>query len=82
MVVDDASEAARMVAEGRSVVLLLDVDATLIAVDATLIAVDSASGAGTSGPGRVAVFVGSPADPASWQAARAMALELFGPDGS
>jgi hypothetical protein len=75
MVVDDASEAARLVAEGRSVVLLLDVDAALIAVDAP-------SGAGMSGPGRVAVFVGSPADPASWQAARAMALELFGPDGS
>jgi hypothetical protein len=66
MVVDDQEEAARLVSEGRNVVLLVDRAATPI-------------GPVPSGPGRLAVFVGSPADPASWDAARAMASELFGP---
>ncbi len=69
MVVDDPAEAARLVAQGRSVVLLVAGEMTPVAGMRT-------------GPGRLALFVASPADPASWQAARAMASELFGPAGS
>jgi hypothetical protein len=65
VVVDDPDEARRLVYEGQDVVLLLDVDAPLL---------DFRS----SGPGRLAVFVGPLSDPRSWDAARAMALELFG----
>ena len=65
VVVDDKEEAARLVAEGHDVVLLVDVDAPPV-------------GPAPAGPGRLAVFVGSPSDPAAWDAARAMAKELFG----
>jgi hypothetical protein len=65
VVVDDQEEATRLVAEGRSVVLLVDVDAPPI-------------GPVPEGPGRLALFVGVLSDPASWDAARAMAQELFG----
>lgn len=34
--------------------------------------------AGTARPGRLAVLVGDPGDPAVWQAAAAMESELFG----
>jgi hypothetical protein len=69
MVVDDPAEAARLVAQGRSVVLLVAAEMTPVA-------------GMRSGPGRLALFVASPADPASWQVARAMASELFGLTGS
>jgi hypothetical protein len=65
MVVDDPEEASRLVSEGQDVVLLLDVDAPPLGLSA-------------SGPGRLAVFVGPASDPASWDAARMMAQELFG----
>jgi hypothetical protein len=65
VVVDDWDEAVRLLVEGHSVVLLLDVDAR-------------PCGPVPAGPGRLAVFVGSPSDPAAWEAARAMAAELFG----
>jgi hypothetical protein len=65
VVVDDPDEASRLVSEGRDVVLLLDEDAPAL-------------GFRPSGPGRLALFVGPRSDPESWDAARAMALELFG----
>jgi hypothetical protein len=65
MVVDDPDEADRLVSEGRDVVLLLDVDAPPL-------------GHRRDGPGRLAVFVAPPSDPASWAAAREMSRELFG----
>jgi hypothetical protein len=65
VVVDDWEEAARLVAEGRAVVLLVDADPPPV-------------GSMPAGPGRLALFVGSRSDPAAWEAARAMAAELFG----
>jgi ABC-type sugar transport system substrate-binding protein len=69
MVVDDLGEALRRVADGESVVLLVDVDAPLL-------------GELPAGPGRLAIFVGSPSDPRDWEAAGVMAAELFGLGGS
>jgi hypothetical protein len=68
MVVGDPQEAARLIAEGRSVVLIVEEETTPVA------------GWG-AGPGRLALLVGSLADPAAWAAGRAMAAELFGGDG-
>jgi hypothetical protein len=65
MVVDDPDEAKRLLRVGLDVVLLLDVGAPSL-------------GLGVGGPGRLAVLVGPISDPASWDAARAMARELFG----
>jgi hypothetical protein len=67
MVVGDPQEAARLIAEGRSVVLIVEEERTPV------------SGLG-AGPGRLALLVGSPADPVAWEAGRAMAAELFGRD--
>ena len=69
MVVDDLGEALRRVADGEAVVLLIDADAPPL-------------GALPAGPGRLAVFVGSRSNPRDWEAARAMAEELFGLGGS
>jgi hypothetical protein len=65
VVVDDPDEAIRLVSEGRDVVLLLEGD-------------EPPFGRLPASPGRLAVFVGSAEDPAAWEAARAMAAELFG----
>jgi hypothetical protein len=75
VVIDDWEEAARLVAEGRAVVLLVDADPPRVGlVDADPPRVGSMP----TGPGRLALFVGSRSDPAAWEAARAMAAELFG----
>jgi hypothetical protein len=65
VVVDDEEEAGRLVAQGYDVVLLVDGAAPPV-------------GPVPAGPGRLALFVGSPSDPGAWDAARAMARELFG----
>jgi hypothetical protein len=67
VVVDDEEEAARLVAEGHDVVLLVDGEAPPV-------------GPVPAGRGRFALFVGSPSDPGAWEGARAMARELFGSD--
>jgi hypothetical protein len=64
MVVDDPAEAARLVAEGESVVLLIDAGAGVV---------------WPMGPGRLAVFIGPTQDPECWKAAQSMWEELFGP---
>lgn len=64
-ITSDVGDAARRVAAGEAVVLI--VAESGIPVDDRF-----------SGPGRVAVFVGSPDDPGVWEAARQMADELFG----
>jgi hypothetical protein len=63
MVTDDPREAARLVERGECVVLIAD---------------PSATPALPAGPGRLALFAGSPDEAASWTAAQAMAEELFG----
>lgn len=64
MVVDDLTEAARLVAEGGNVVLVVD-------------ATDGPEWRWPQGPGRFAVLVGDPNDPAVREAAAAMEAELW-----
>ncbi|MGH7085978.1 MAG: hypothetical protein ACREFN_13420 [Acetobacteraceae bacterium] len=64
MVVDDPAEAARLVAAGHAVVLIV---------------AEGVAGGWPAGPGRMAVMVGDAGDPAVREAAQAMAAELFGP---
>jgi hypothetical protein len=64
LIVDDPEEAARIVAAGGAVVLVVR------PADAPV--------EWPAGPGRMAVFVGDPDDPA----ARSMAAELLGPGGA
>jgi len=66
VVVDDEEEAARLVGEGHDVVLLVDGETPPVRPV-------------PDGPGRLALFVGSKSDPGAWDAAQAMARELFGP---
>jgi hypothetical protein len=61
----EVDDALRRVSAGESVVLIVD-------------ASDAPVSERFGGPGRVAVFVGSPEDPDVWDAARQMADELFG----
>lgn len=61
----DVEDAARRVAAGEAVVLIV-AEGGAAAADRF------------NGPGRVAVFVGSPEDPGVWEAASQMAAELFG----
>lgn len=63
MVVDDPGEAARLARAGCDVVVVVPEGERAPVVD---------------GPGRVAFFVGRPADPADRAAADAMDAELFG----
>jgi hypothetical protein len=63
VVVDDAGSALALVAAGERVVLVVTPDAPAV-LD-------------PGGPGRLAVMVGDPADPAVRAAARAMDAELF-----
>jgi hypothetical protein len=65
VVVADARTAAALVARGINVVLVTDPAGTGLVPAA-------------DGPGRLAVLVGSPEDPAVRAAAEAMAAELFG----
>ncbi|MGH9057386.1 MAG: hypothetical protein ACRDYY_16240 [Acidimicrobiales bacterium] len=65
MVVDDPAEAARLVAAGQAVVLIVAEGVML-------------RGGWPAGPGRMAVMVGDAGDPAVREAAEAMAAELFG----
>lgn len=61
----DVEDAVRRVAAGEAVVLIVDEGSDRVAER-------------FRGPGRVALFVGAPADPDVWDAARQMADELFG----
>jgi hypothetical protein len=63
-VVADAAEAARLVAQGTNVVLIVDADA-------------GPSSTPGRGPGRLAVMVGQADDPEVRAAAELMAAELF-----
>jgi hypothetical protein len=65
MVVDGVEEALRRARSGRAVVLIVAPHAGPVLVE-------------DAGPGRIAVFVGPLDDPATWDAAEAMATELFG----
>jgi hypothetical protein len=67
MVVDDIATAFALVASGTDVVLMVPEDADC--------------GPIPEGPGRLAVMVGHPADPATRAAAEAMHAELFAPRG-
>jgi hypothetical protein len=68
-VVDDVGEALDAVGRGRAVVLVAD----------TASAPEAVTGLGSPGsPGRLAVFVGDPSDPADRELAGVMADELFG----
>ena len=64
VIVDDVEVARARVAEGESVVLILEAGAPTL-------------GEIRQGPGRLAVIVGSPSDPEVRRAAEAMARELF-----
>jgi hypothetical protein len=65
VVVDDVVAAARLIAAGQNVVLVVDPDGDQVAWP-------------SGGPGRLAVLVGSVDDPAVRAAAEVMAAELFG----
>jgi hypothetical protein len=65
MVVDDVGAAAGLLARGVNVVLVVDPGVGQVTLPA-------------AGPGRLAVFIGRPADPGVRAAALAMAAELFG----
>ena len=65
MVVDDPAEALEIAAAGTDVVLVLAPSAPHVPLVA-------------AGPGRVAVFSGTPGDPAVAEAAAEMDRELFG----
>lgn len=73
MVVDEAAVAARMVAAGTDVVLI--VDAAVAIRPGILGPADTGT---PCSPGRLAVVVGDPADPAVVAAAAEMEQELFG----
>lgn len=64
MVVDDIEVALSALAAGEAVVLIVEPDAPAL-------------GEIRQGPGRLAVMVGSPGDPAVRRAAEAMDRELF-----
>jgi hypothetical protein len=69
MVVEDPAVAAALVAAGSRVVLMIDPDSP---------DQDSPRTVWPEGPGRLAVFLGRPDDPAARSAAAEMAKELFG----
>jgi hypothetical protein len=66
VVVGQVAAATSLLARGIDVVLVVPPDGDHECLPAT-------------GPGRLAVFVGRLEDPAVWEAAEAMAAELFGP---
>ena len=63
MVTADGEEAQAALERGERVVLIVPGG--------------TGCGAPSAVPGRLALFVGDPADPAVWDAASAMAVELF-----